>query len=189
MRSHLARELANEAQVLPAGVVDHGRSSAATPAGCTTSTAMTTMITSSSNLRLGQADATLSARQCGTAGHCVAIVRQVLCVPGRHELECRLFGRCRWLARLRHGYLAAVFALNGIAAREQLGTLGDMSGQDREVLAIDVQDGAAIGQQVLRPITHQALPRADMDPPLNIGRDPILNPKPRSTPGFAPETN
>ena len=117
------------------------------------------------------------------------LVRDVLGWPGRHELECRLFGRCRWLARLRCGYRAAVFGLNGIAAREQLGTVGDMSCPDREVLAIDVQDGAAIGQKVLRPITHQALPRADMDPPLHIGRDPILNPKPRSTPGFAPETN
>jgi hypothetical protein len=124
------------------------------------------------------------------AGHCVALsYAQVLCLPVRHELECRLFGRRRRLAWLRHGYLAAVFGLDGIAAREQLSTVGDMSGQRREVLAVDVQDGAAIGQKVLRPITHQALPRADMDPPLHIGRDPILNPKPRSTPGFAPETN
>ena len=76
------------------------------------------------------------------------------------------------MARLRCGYLDAVFGLNGIAAREQLGTVGDVSGQDREVLAIDVQDGAAIGQQVLRPIARQALSRADMDPPLRIGRDP-----------------
>src|SRR5437588_10943568 len=94
------------------------------------------------------------------------LVREVLPWPGRYELECRLFGRCRWLARLRCGYLTAIFGLNGIAAREQLGTVGDMSGQDREVLAVDVQDGAAIGQQVLGAITPLDLPRATEDPAL-----------------------
>jgi len=80
--------------------------------------------------------------------------------------------RCRWLARLRYEYLAAVFGFHGIAAREQLGMVGDMSGQDREVLAIDVQDGAPVGQEVPRPIAHQASARADMDAPLLVGRDP-----------------
>jgi hypothetical protein len=60
----------------------------------------------------------------------------------------------------------------GVAAREQLSAVGDVSCLDREVLAIDVQDGVAIGQQVLRPIPHQALPRPDMYPPLRIGRNP-----------------
>src|SRR5712691_12868467 len=97
--------------------------------------------------------------------------RELRRLRGRHELECRLFGRCRWLARLRHGYVAAVFCLHGVAAREQLSAVGDVSCLDNEVLAIDVQDGLAIGQQVLRPIAHQALSRADMDPPLRIGRN------------------
>src|SRR5712691_10020347 len=91
---------------------------------------------------------------------------------GRHELECPPFGRCRWLARLRRGYVAAVFCLHGVAAREQLSAVGDVSGLDREVFAIDVQEGVAIGQQVLRPIAHQTLSGADMDPPLRIGRNP-----------------
>src|SRR3979409_1259788 len=75
--------------------------------------------------------------------------RELRRLRGRHELECRLFGRCRWLASLRCRYLGTVFGLHGIAAREQLGTVGDMSSQDREVPAIDVHDGAAIGQQIL----------------------------------------
>src|SRR6266851_8437524 len=74
--------------------------------------------------------------------------RELRRLHGRHELECRLFGRCRWLARLRYGYLDAVFCLHGVAAREQLSALGDVSCLDTEVLAIDVQDGVAIGQQV-----------------------------------------
>jgi hypothetical protein len=60
----------------------------------------------------------------------------------------------------------------GVAAREQLSAVGDVSCLDREVLAIDVQDGVAIGQQVLRPIAYQTLSRADVDPPLRIGRNP-----------------
>ena len=54
------------------------------------------------------------------------------------------------------------------ALREQLSAVGDVSCLDREVLAIDVQDGVAIGQQLLRPIAYEALPRAVMDPPLRI---------------------
>src|SRR4030081_2756350 len=89
-------------------------------------------------------------------------MRELRRLHGRHELECRLLGRCRWLASLRCGYLGTVFGLHGVAAREQLSAIGDVSGLDREVLAIDVQDGVGIGQQVLRPIAHKALARADM---------------------------
>src|ERR1700694_3652836 len=100
------------------------------------------------------------------------LLREVLCWPGRHELECRLFGRRRRLAWLRHGYLAVVFGLDGIAAPEQLSAVGDMSRPDGEIAAIDVQDGAPVGQEVLRPIALQASARADMDAPLVVGRDP-----------------
>src|SRR5579859_1644779 len=55
---------------------------------------------------------------------------------------------------------------------EQLSAAGDMSGQDREGLAIDVQDGQAVGQEVPRPIPREASARADMDAPLRISRDP-----------------
>src|SRR5467141_3577943 len=95
-----------------------------------------------------------------------------LCLPSRYELECRLFGRRRRLAWLRHGYLAVVFGLDGVAAREQLSAVGDMSRPDGDIAAIDVQDGAPVGQQVLRPIALQASARADVDAPLLVGRDP-----------------
>src|SRR5258708_23438183 len=99
-------------------------------------------------------------------------VRELLCWPGRYELEGRLFGRRRRLAWLRHGYLAVVFGHDGIAAGEQLSAVGDMSRPDGEIAAIDVQDGAPVGQEVLRPIALQASARADMDAPLGVGRDP-----------------
>jgi len=62
--------------------------------------------------------------------------------------------------------------LDGIAAREQLSAVGDMARPDGEIAAIDVQDGAPVGQEVPRPIAHQASARADMDAPLLVGRDP-----------------
>ncbi len=70
------------------------------------------------------------------------------------------------------GYLAVVFGLDGIAARKQPNAVGDMSRPDGEIAAIDVQDGAPVGQRVLRPIALQASARADVDAPLLVSRDP-----------------
>jgi hypothetical protein len=60
------------------------------------------------------------------------------------------------LAWLRHAYVLTVFGLDGVAAREQLSAIGDVSRPDGEIPAVNMQDGAPVGQEVPRPIAHQA---------------------------------
>jgi len=104
---------------------------------------------------------------------CVAPGASYDVLRGRHELECRLFGlRCRcvgpaetWVGRGR------ILPSRASRLASQLGAVGDVSCLDRvSPLPSMCRMAWPLANRFCGQSRTQALSRADMDPPLRIGR-------------------